>query len=61
MANFLESISQAIGARFLEFLISDRKEQSTSMHDRLAGLYLTMTLAAAKAKNESMLFSDARI
>lgn len=53
MADFLESISQATCARFLEFLISDRNETSISVHDRLASLYLTMTLSAGKQKDES--------
>jgi Vam6/Vps39-like protein vacuolar protein sorting-associated protein 39 len=51
VADFLESIDPQICARFLEYLIQEREEQSMVFHDRLAELYLSMTLAAKK-RNE---------
>ncbi|KAJ7052608.1 hypothetical protein C8F01DRAFT_1170573 [Mycena amicta] len=51
VADYLESIDPSLCVRYIEFLIEDRREQSTVFHDRLAELYLKMTLAAKK-RNE---------
>ncbi len=40
VADFLESISIATGARYIEWLISEMKDTSEGFHDRLAALYL---------------------
>lgn len=49
VANFLEGVNRRFCARYLEFLIEERHEESHIYHDRLAGLYLRMTLDAKKA------------
>lgn len=52
VANYLEEISPKICARFLEYLIEDRHEVLPIFHDRLAELYLSMTLTAKKRNDE---------
>ena len=51
IANFLEGVNRKFCARYLEFLIEERHEESYIYHDRLAELYLRMTLDAKKAGN----------
>ncbi|CDO70890.1 hypothetical protein BN946_scf184804.g22 [Trametes cinnabarina] len=48
VADFLERLDPAICARFIEYLIKERGEVSQEFHDRLAELYLRMTMAAKK-------------
>lgn len=48
VADFLETIDPAICARFVEYLINEKGDESTLFHNRLAELYLRMTLAAKK-------------
>ncbi|THH21289.1 hypothetical protein EW146_g228 [Bondarzewia mesenterica] len=48
VASFLESINPRYCARYLEFLIDERGEESYKFHDRLAELYLRMTQEAKK-------------
>ncbi|KAI0635691.1 hypothetical protein C8Q77DRAFT_1277165 [Trametes polyzona] len=48
VADFLERLDPAICARFIEYLISERGETSQAFHDRLAELYLRMTVSAKK-------------
>ncbi|EIN04044.1 hypothetical protein PUNSTDRAFT_93504 [Punctularia strigosozonata HHB-11173 SS5] len=52
IADFLEGIDPQICARYLEHLIEEREEESPIFHDRLADLYLSMTLAAKKRNDE---------
>ncbi|KAJ7039656.1 hypothetical protein C8F04DRAFT_1086112 [Mycena alexandri] len=52
VANYLESIDPLLCIRYLEFLIEERREESTVFHDRLAELYLKMTLAAKKRNDK---------
>lgn len=54
MADYLEGISPGLCARYLEFLIAEREEESAQVHDRLAELYLSMTIAAKKRGDQSM-------
>jgi hypothetical protein len=49
VANFLESVNRKFCARYLEFLIEERHEESYIYHDRLTELYLKMTLDAKRA------------
>jgi hypothetical protein len=49
VANFLEGVNRKFCARYLEFLIEERHEESYIYHDRLAELYLRMTLGGKKA------------
>ncbi|KAI0322535.1 vacuolar sorting protein 39 domain 1-domain-containing protein [Amylostereum chailletii] len=53
VASFLEGIDRRLCARYLEFLIDDRREDSPEFHDRLAELYLKMTLDAKKTGNDA--------
>lgn len=48
VADFLETIDPKICARFLEYLINEKGDESAFFHNRLAELYLKMTLAAKK-------------
>ncbi|KAF9007557.1 hypothetical protein BDQ17DRAFT_1350883 [Cyathus striatus] len=52
VADFLESIDPRICARYLEYLIDERQEDSHEFHNRLAELYLKMTLSAKKRNDE---------
>ncbi|KAF8150879.1 hypothetical protein B0H34DRAFT_155040 [Crassisporium funariophilum] len=52
VADYLESIDPKLCARYLEYIISDRQEGQPAFHDRLAELYLSMTLTAKKQKDE---------
>lgn len=53
VADYLEKIDPTLCARYLEYLLEERQENSTDSHDRLAELYLKMTLAAKKRGDES--------
>ncbi|KAJ3475842.1 hypothetical protein NLI96_g11566 [Meripilus lineatus] len=48
VADYLEGIDPAICSRFVEFLIAERGEESPAFHDRLAELYLRMTVSSKK-------------
>ncbi|KAJ7236270.1 hypothetical protein B0H12DRAFT_1026995 [Mycena haematopus] len=52
VADYLESIDPLLCIRYLEFLIEERREESTGFHDRLAELYLKMTLAARRRNDK---------
>lgn len=41
-------VDLAVCARYLEFLVAERDERSPDFHDRLAELYLRMTVQAKK-------------
>jgi hypothetical protein len=43
-----------ICVRFLEYLINVKAEDNTVFHDRLAGLYLKITMAAKKRGDNGM-------
>lgn len=58
VADYLEEIDPSICARYLVFLIEERAEVSHQFHDRLAELYLAMTLAAKKRGDESAFISS---
>ncbi|KAG6884985.1 hypothetical protein C0993_006817 [Termitomyces sp. T159_Od127] len=45
---FLAGIDQRISARYLEFIIEERHEQTQAFHDRLAELYFSMIMSAKK-------------
>lgn len=53
VADHLEQINPSICARYLVFLIEERAEVSPLFHDRLAELYLSMTLSAKKRGDDS--------
>ncbi|KAI0787910.1 hypothetical protein C8Q74DRAFT_1366714 [Fomes fomentarius] len=48
VADFLEQLDPAICARYIEFLVAERGETSQQFHDRLADLYLHMTVSAKR-------------
>ncbi|KAI0768086.1 hypothetical protein BD413DRAFT_605556 [Trametes elegans] len=52
VADFLESLDPAICARYIEYLINERGEVSQEFHDRLAELYLRMTVEAKKRSDD---------
>jgi len=54
VANFLESVHRKFCARYLEFLIEERHEESSVYHDRLAALYLRMTVDAKRTGDEGI-------
>ena len=54
VADFLESIDPAICARFIEYLINEKGDESALFHNRLAELYLRMTLSAKKRSDTGM-------
>lgn len=49
---YLEGIDSRLGARYLEYLMQERKEESTHNGDRLAELYLKMTKDAKRKRDE---------
>ncbi len=51
VASYLENIDPKICARYLEFIIDERHEESPVFHDRLAELYIKMSLMV-KRRNE---------
>ncbi|KAG5653638.1 hypothetical protein H0H81_011740 [Sphagnurus paluster] len=52
VSDFLVGIDPKISARFLEYIINERFEKTPAFHDRLAELYLSMTLSAKKRNDE---------
>jgi len=59
VADYLEEIDPSICARYLVFLSEEKGEVSPIFHDRLAELYLSMTLSAKKRDDSALLYSDA--
>lgn len=53
VADYLESIDPKLCAKYLEYLIAERNEDSPTFHDRLAELYLSMVNSAKKRNDES--------
>ncbi|KIM35275.1 hypothetical protein M413DRAFT_449849 [Hebeloma cylindrosporum] len=52
VADYLENLDPNLCMRYLEYLISERHEDTPAFHDRLAELYLNMTLAAKKRSDD---------
>ncbi|THV01026.1 hypothetical protein K435DRAFT_718392 [Dendrothele bispora CBS 962.96] len=48
VADYLDGIDPKLCARYIEYLIEEREEDSMEFHDRLAELYVKMTLTAKK-------------
>ncbi|KAI0690617.1 hypothetical protein BC835DRAFT_1363553 [Cytidiella melzeri] len=56
VADFLEKIDPVLCIRYVEYLIDSKAEETTSFHNRLAELYLSMTMDARKrGDNETRL------
>ncbi|KAG0694684.1 vacuolar sorting protein 39 domain 1-domain-containing protein [Suillus ampliporus] len=53
VTDYLEKIDPTISARYIEYLIDEKGEESPAFHDRLAELYLNMTLSARKRGDET--------
>jgi hypothetical protein len=53
VVKYLDSVSITICARYLEYIIAERQEEIPDFHDRLAVIYLDMTLAAKRKNDES--------
>jgi hypothetical protein len=56
VADYLEQINPSVCARYLVFLIKERSEISPLFHDRLAELYLSMTLSAKRQGDDGAFF-----
>lgn len=56
VANYLESIDPKICTKYLEYIIEERREESPVYHDRLAELYISMTLTAKRRNEDSKWF-----
>ncbi|KAG1770992.1 vacuolar sorting protein 39 domain 1-domain-containing protein [Suillus occidentalis] len=56
VTDYLEKIDPAISTRYIEYLIDEKGEESPAFHDRLAELYLNMTLSARKRGEEAKAF-----
>ena len=54
VADFLERLDPATCAKYIEFLIAERGETSQRFHDRLAELYLRMTVSAKRRGDDGM-------
>ncbi|TRM64266.1 hypothetical protein BD626DRAFT_556986 [Schizophyllum amplum] len=52
VADFLHSIGPEVCARYIEYIIDERGEESPLFHDRLAELYLQLTLGARRRNDE---------
>lgn len=53
VTDYLENIDPSISTRYIEYLIDEKGEESAVFHDRLAELYLNMTLSARKRGDEA--------
>ncbi|KAG2145393.1 uncharacterized protein EDB93DRAFT_1288619 [Suillus bovinus] len=53
VTDYLEKIDLSISTRYIEYLIDEKGEESPAFHDRLAELYLNMTLSARKRGDEA--------
>ncbi|KIK46552.1 hypothetical protein CY34DRAFT_9566 [Suillus luteus UH-Slu-Lm8-n1] len=56
VTDHLEKIDPAISTRYIEYLIDEKGEESPAFHDRLAEVYLNMTLSARKRGDEAKAF-----
>lgn len=52
MTDYLNKIDPALSARYIEYLIAEKGEESPAFHERLAELYLNMTLSARKGGDD---------
>ncbi|KDR78810.1 hypothetical protein GALMADRAFT_244386 [Galerina marginata CBS 339.88] len=52
VADYLENIDPKLCAKYLEYIIAERQEETSAFHDRLAELYLSMTVSAKKRNDE---------
>ncbi|KZT19797.1 hypothetical protein NEOLEDRAFT_1245628 [Neolentinus lepideus HHB14362 ss-1] len=55
VADFLETINPTICARYLEYLLEEKEERDPSFHDRLAEVYLHVTLHAKEVGDDGTL------
>ncbi|KAG9314800.1 vacuolar sorting protein 39 domain 1-domain-containing protein [Chiua virens] len=52
VTDYLKKFDPQVAARYLEYLIDEKEERSASFHDRLAELYLGITMTARKKGDE---------
>ncbi|KAF8333851.1 hypothetical protein F5887DRAFT_991627 [Amanita rubescens] len=52
VVKYLDGVSITVCARYLEYIIAERQEEIPDFHDRLAVIYLDMTLAAKRKNDE---------
>lgn len=56
VTDYLEKLDPQIATRYLEYLIDEKEDQSAGFHDRLAELYLGITMAAKRKGEEGESF-----
>lgn len=56
VTDYLEKFDPQIATRYLEYLIDEKEEQSAGFHDRLAELYLGITMTAKRKGEEGKSF-----
>lgn len=56
VTDYLEKLDPQTATRYLEYLIDEKGEQSASFHDRLAELYLGITMTAKRKSEEGESF-----
>ncbi|KIJ67051.1 hypothetical protein HYDPIDRAFT_174307 [Hydnomerulius pinastri MD-312] len=54
VTDYLEKIDLSIAARYLEYLIEEKEEESVGFHDRLAELYLRIAVGAKRRGDEDL-------
>lgn len=52
VTDYLEKFDPHIATRYLEYLIEEKEEQNAGFHDRLAELYLGITMTAKRKGEE---------
>ncbi|PPR05963.1 hypothetical protein CVT24_004627 [Panaeolus cyanescens] len=52
VADYLEGLDPKLCAKYLEYQLQERQEETPAYHDRLAELYLSMTLSSKKKNDE---------
>lgn len=55
VTDYLEKLDPCIATRYLEYLIDEKEEKSPGFHDRLAELYLGITMTAKRKGEEGEL------
>ena len=52
VTDYLEIFDPQVATRYLEYLIDEKEERSVTFHDRLAELYLGITVTAKRKGEE---------
>jgi len=57
VTDYLEKFDPHIATRYLEYLIDEKEEENNGFHDRLAELYLGITMTAKRKGEEGESFA----